>query len=221
MVRWVVIKHLLLDLDETLYPPTARIGAEISKRIVCFTAGLLGVSFEEAWALREKRGRQFGTTLEWLQTEHGLGGADRLERAHEYLRFVHPAHEAGEVDFDPRLRPFLQGLRLPMTILTNSPVFHAERVLRVLRIEDLFLGIWDIVKSDLRGKPHPDAYAGALSLSGYSMEDTLFADDYGKYVKGYMDLGGRAVLVSAKAGEIEKAPGAPHIDSIYEIEKLL
>jgi putative hydrolase of the HAD superfamily len=216
-----VVKHLLLDLDETLYPPTARIGAEISKRIVCFTADLLNVSFEEAWDLREERGRQFGTTLEWLQTEHGFGGADRLKKAEEYLRYVHPSEEVTELDFDPGIRPFLQSLRLPMTVLTNSPAFHAERVLRFLHIDDLFLGIWDIVKSGLRGKPHPGAYTGALSISGYSIEETLFADDYGKYVKGYMDLGGRAVLVGAKPGEIEKAPGAPQVDSIYEIGKLL
>jgi putative hydrolase of the HAD superfamily len=108
-----------------------------------------------------------------------------------------------------------------MTVLTNAPAFHAERILRFLQIDDLFLGIWDVVQSGFNGKPHRNAYIGALSLSGYTIEETLFADDYGQYVQGYRDLGGTAVLVSGKKTEMEKAPGAPHIDSLYEIGKFL
>jgi putative hydrolase of the HAD superfamily len=216
-----MVKHLLLDLDDTLYPASARIGAEITRRMICFVAELLGVSFDEARRLRENRGPQFGTTLEWLQVEHGMGGADKEERAMEYMRRIHPEEEADEVDFDPRLRPFLQSLRLPMTVLTNAPIFHAERILRLLRVDDLFLGVWDVMRSGFKGKPHRNAYIGALSISGYSIEETLFADDYGQYVQGYLDLGGRAVLVSTKKAEMEKAPDAPHIDSIYGIGTFL
>jgi putative hydrolase of the HAD superfamily len=216
-----VVKHLLLDLDDTLYPATMRIGAEIARRMVRFVADLLGVSFEEARMLRDERDRRFGTTLEWLQTEHGMGGPDKEEKAMQYMRCIHPDEEVDEVDFDPGLRPFLQSLCLPMTVLTNAPIFHAERILRRLQIDDLFLGVWDVIQSGFKGKPHPNAYTGALSLSGYAIEETLFADDYGQYVQGYMDLGGRAVLVSGKQVEMEKAPNAPHIDSIYEIGKFL
>jgi putative hydrolase of the HAD superfamily len=216
-----MVKHLLLDLDDTLYPASARIGAEIARRMICFVAELLGVSFDEARRLREGRGTQYGTTLEWLQAEHGLGGVNKTEKAMEYLRRVHPEEEANEVEFDPRLRPFLRSLRLPMTVLTNAPLFHAERILRVLRVEDLFLGVWDVARSAFKGKPHRNAYIGALSISGFSVEETLFADDYGQYVQGYRDLGGRAVLVGGKKAEMEKAPGAPRIDSIYEIGTLL
>jgi putative hydrolase of the HAD superfamily len=219
-----VVKHLLLDLDDTLYPPSARIGAEIAKRMVCFIAELLNISFEEARVLRENRGRQYGTTLEWLQAEHGLSGPDKETKdanALRYMRYVHPDEEVNELDFDPRLRPFLQSLRLPMTVLTNAPIFHAERILRFLQVDDLFLGVWDVIQSGFLGKPHKNAYIGALSISGFSIEETLFADDYGQYVQGYRDLGGSAVLVSAKKTEMDKAPGAPHIDSIYEIGKFL
>jgi putative hydrolase of the HAD superfamily len=216
-----VIKHLLLDLDDTLYPASARIGAEIARRMICFVADFLGISFDEARRLRENRKPQFGTTLEWLQVEHGMGEADRMEKAMEYLRYVHPEEEANEVDFDPRLRPFLQSLHLPMTVLTNAPFFHAERILRLLQVDDLFLGVWDVTRSGFKGKPHRNAYIGALSISGYSIEETLFADDYGQYVQGYLDLGGKAILVSGKKAEMEKAPDAPHIDSIYEIGTFL
>jgi putative hydrolase of the HAD superfamily len=216
-----MVKHLLLDLDGTLYPGSARIMAENMKRMICFIAELLGVSFEEAKSLRANRKPQFGTTLEWLQVEHGLGGPDKDERAWQYLCYVHPEEELNEVAFDPHIRPFLQSLHLPMTVLTNAPAFHAERILRFLQIDDLFLGIWDVVRSGFLGKPHQNAYSGALSLSGYTIEETLFVDDYAQYVQGYMDLGGVAVLVNGKKSEWEKAPSAPHIDSLYEIGKFL
>jgi putative hydrolase of the HAD superfamily len=221
MIQWGVVKHLLLDLDDTLYPASARIGAESVRRMIRFVADFLGVSFEEARVLRDSRKRRYGTTLEWLQAEHGMGGADRDEKALRYMHYVHPPEEVGEVDFDPRLRPFLQGLRLPMTVLTNAPLFHAERILRFLQVDDLFLGVWDVMRSGFMGKPHKNAYIGALSISGYSIEETLFADDYGQYVQGYLDLGGGAVLVSDKETEMAKAPAAPHIGSIYEIGNFL
>ena len=72
-----MVKHLLLDLDGTLYPGSARIAAENTRRMICFIAELLGISFEEARTLRANRKPQFGTTLEWLQAEHGMGGPDK------------------------------------------------------------------------------------------------------------------------------------------------
>lgn len=216
-----MIKHLLLDLDDTLYPPTARLGQENTRRMILFIADLLRISFEEARILRENRDSRYGTTLEWLQAEYGLGGPDKQEQTERYMRFVHPDEEIAELDFDPRLRPFLQSLNLPMTVLTNAPAFHAERVLKFLHIDDLFLGIWDIARSGYRGKPHENAYTGALSLSGYTVAETLFADDYGQYVQGYLNLGGKAVLVSARKTQWEKAPDAPHIDSIYALSSFL
>jgi putative hydrolase of the HAD superfamily len=215
-----MVKHLLLDLDGTLYPGSARLVAENTRRMICFIAEFLHISFAEARTLRANRNPQFGTTLEWLQAEHGLGGPgpdDKEKKAWQYMRYVHPEEEVNELDFDPRLRPFLQSLHLPMTVLTNAPAFHAERILAFLRIDDLFLGIWDVARTGFLGKPHRNAYIGALSLSGYTIEETLFADDYGQYVRGYMDLGGGAVLVNDQKSEWAKTPSAPHIDSIYEI----
>jgi putative hydrolase of the HAD superfamily len=219
-----MVKHLLLDLDGTLYPGSARIIAENTRRMICFIAELLDISFEEAKDLRTNRNPQFGTTLEWLQAEHGFGGPDKKdkeEKAWQYMRYVHPEEEVNEVPFDPHIRPFLRSLHLPMTVLTNAPAFHAERILRFLQINDLFLGIWDVVRSNFKGKPHWNAYVGALSLSGYTIEETLFADDYPQYVQGYLDSGGRAVLVNDQKSEWEKVPSAPHIDSLYEIGKFL
>ena len=124
------ITHLLFDLDNTLYPSTAKIDEGITHRMLSFTANLLGVSYEEAVQRRIERLPLYGTTLEWLRTEHGLVDVD------EYFSAVHPPEEVNELQKDVNLRPLLKSLGLPMTILTNAPRRHAVRVLEFLEIAD-------------------------------------------------------------------------------------
>lgn len=116
-----------------------------------------------------------------------------------------------------------------MTILTNAPLCHAQRVLEFLNVADLFVGIHDIQRNGFKGKPYPDAYRQALSTSGFTLEETVFFDDHKKYTKGYQDLGGQAVLIQGSSGtEILTIP-APQdnllpqlaIESVYQVPKVL
>lgn len=183
------IKHLLFDLDNTLYPSTAAIDQGITRRMIGFVADFLGLDFQQATERRVQRLPFFGTTLEWLKTEHGLTDIAA------YFDAVHPPEEINELNQDPNLRPFLQSLELPMTILTNAPLCHAQRVLEFLNVADLFTSIHDIESNGFKGKPYPEAYHKALAASGFSIAETIFFDDHKKYTDGYQALGGQAVLV--------------------------
>lgn len=183
------ITHLLFDLDNTLYPSTTAIDQGITRRMIGFVADFLGLDYQEASQRRAQRLPHYGTTLEWLRTEHGLEDTDA------YFSAVHPPQEIQELSPDPNLRPLLQSLGLPMTILTNSPLAHAQRVLEHLDVSDLFTGIHDIQSNGLKGKPYPDAYWNALSAAGFGLEETVFFDDHRKYTDGYQAIGGQAVLV--------------------------
>ena len=103
--------------------------------MINFAAKQIGVSVEEATKLRKERMPIYGTSLGWLSAEHGLTDIQGFFAA------VHPENEIEELDFDPKLRGFLQNLPLPMTILTNSPTIHANRVLDFFNIKDLFIFI--------------------------------------------------------------------------------
>ena len=215
--------HLLFDLDNTLYPSTAAIDQGITRRMIGFVANLLNIDLQQAERLRAKRLPFYGTTLEWLKTEHGL------EDVESFFSAVHPPEELDEIPPDPKLRPLLQSLGLPMTILTNAPLCHAQRVLEFLNVADLFVGIHDIQRNGFKGKPYPDAYLQALSTSGFTVEETVFFDDHKKYTKGYQDLGGQAVLIQGSSGtEILTIP-APQdnllpqlaIESVYQVPKVL
>jgi putative hydrolase of the HAD superfamily len=207
-----MVRYLLFDLDDTLYPPSASMGAAIDRRMVEFVSRYLGLGPGEAALRRREALTRHGTTLEWLQKEHGFSDAEG------YFEHVHPEGELSELSFDPGLRPFLLSLDRPMAVLTNGPMPHAARVLRFLNIDDIFLGVYDVLYNKLKGKPHPEAYLGALKASGFNIEETIFFDDSPKYIEGFRALGGRGVLVGGKEA---LDPQTPRADSIYGIREFL
>lgn len=218
------VKHLLFDLDNTLYPSSQAIDQGITSRMHTFTANFLGISYEQAVEVRRSRLPLYGTTLEWLQKEHGLKDIKL------YFEKVHPAEEINELVKDPNLRQLLISLNLPMTILTNAPMCHAKRVLDYFDISDLFIGIHDIESNNFRGKPYPESYKKAIEESGFTVQDTIFFDDHKKYTDGFRRIGGKAVLVQKETNSKklchpldlnDSFPDTIKIQSVYDIPDLL
>ena len=118
-----MIGHLLFDIDNTLYSASNLMERRISERMFQFIADFLSVPLDEAIKLQRARRHNYGTTLEWLECEHHLNDRDT------YFEAVHPDSEISELQPDPNLRNFLLSLQMPMTVLTNAPMAHAERVL--------------------------------------------------------------------------------------------
>lgn len=224
-------KHLLFDMDNTLYPASSDIDKGITRRMLECVADFFKCDMEKAILLRKERIIHYSTTLEWLRAE----GLTDIEG---FLAHVHPDNEADELLPQPKLRDFLISLNMPMSILTNAPHEHADRVLAKLGVADLFDAVTDIRDAHFNGKPYPDAFLAALQKAGTSIEETLFLDDMQKYTDGWTALGGTAVLVGDKNGmplandaksmlEAKNAnkTGCPgrtiRLNSIYEIKNLL
>lgn len=212
-----MIRHLLLDMDNTVYPASDGMDAGMTERMKRYVTDFLGLPYEKAVALREERRPLFGTTLEWLKTEHGLDDFS------DYYNAIHPENELEELKADSELRPYLQSLGLPMTLLTNGPAVHAERVLEFLNIADLFVDIWDLDRLGGRGKPAKEAFEAALSSTGFGFSDTLFIDDYLKYLIPWTQLGGKGVQVDEEGKDriTAAANGIISIRSIYELKDVL
>ncbi|MDR1787355.1 MAG: HAD-IA family hydrolase [Treponema sp.] len=204
-----MITHILFDLDNTLYSAAYGLEDRVYQRLITYAADFLGVSIEEAAAMRGRSIAAYGTTLEWLMAEKGFSGVE------EYLRVVHPEDEADALRFDPGLRPFLESLDRPLAILTNSPMFHAERILDKLRVRDLFPRVFDIWSNGLKGKPEPAAFYRALDALGATPESTLFIDDNHRYVAGYNALGGRGLFLD-EFDEMPQFPG-PRITRLAQV----
>jgi putative hydrolase of the HAD superfamily len=189
----MLISHLIFDLDNTLYSSTAEMDTGITFRMISCVAEFFDISYTEAVALRAQKLPGFSTTLEWLRHE-GFSDTER------YFSRVHPENEAEELPADPDLRPLLESITIPKSILTNSPREHADRVLKKLNVSDLFTNVCDIRDCHLNGKPYPEAYRKSLELCGGTINDTLFFDDQYKYTDGYEVLGGTAVIVGTENG---------------------
>jgi putative hydrolase of the HAD superfamily len=179
---------LMFDLDNTLYSESAGLELKVLERINAYVAWYLGLPLREAIPIRREGSKRFGTTLEWLVAEKGLTDVEA------YFDWIHPEDETDVLRPDPRLESFLDSLPYPKIILTNSPMEHAIRILDTLGVGGCFERIYDIRHNSLVGKPHPESYRKALAESGLTIETTLFVDDLPKYIKGYVEIGGRAIL---------------------------
>ena len=208
-----MIRHILFDLDSTLYSVLCGLEDFYFSRVREFVSSFLGLPPEESEPLRKEGYKRHGTTIEWLTEEKGL-----IDKA-EYFAYVHPENEIDLLPPDPELRPFLESLPCPCSILTNSPLFHAERVIKKLKLEGFFQQVFDIEANGYRGKPHPSSYGRALDTFALKPEEVLFIDDSPRYVKGYLALGGRGLLLDER--EIHKDYPHERIKRLSELTGFL
>ena len=208
-----MIKHILFDLDDTLYSARHGLGDYLNNRLREYVASWLGLSFEEAKLIQEDGYRRWGSSIRWLVCEKGFTQAD------EYFAYIHPEEEADSLSADPHLRKFLEDLPCPCSILTNSPAFHAERVLKKMELEGIFENTFDIISNNLIGKPDSSAFFRVLGVLGHGPDEVLFVDDVPHFVEGYLAIGGRGLLLD----ELDIHQNYPHerIKNIYEISPYL
>ena len=209
MLLELMLRLLLLDLDNTVYPESRGMDHDIVRRMNGYVANYLGISPQAALELRRERATRYGTTLEWLTVEQGFTDTE------SFFAAVHPDGEEYCLGPDPELARALDAVDLPKAVLTNSPSEHARRVLRKLGIADRFSAIYDIRFNGLKGKPDADAYRRACESSGVEIAETLFVDDMPRYVRGFVDLGGEALLVDE--AERFAAEGLPRVRSLVEL----
>ncbi len=152
-----MIRHIVFDLDETLYPRGAGLMQEIGVRILRYLIERMGFSPEEAAHKRRHYFLKYGTSLRGLMIEETVDAED-------YLAFVHDIDVAVYIRPNPALDAMLRGIPLAKAVLTSATREHARRVLIALGVADHFPVIADIRATDFVCKPDPHAYDKLLSL---------------------------------------------------------
>ena len=213
MMKSCKIRHILYDLDNTLYSVNKGLEDFFVRRLQGYTSSWLGMTWEEWGPLWKEASKTYGTTLEWLCAEKGFTDTDA------YFAYMHPDNEADFLEPDPVLRQFLENLPCPGSVLTNSPDFHAERVLKKIELEGIFQHVFDIKSNGFKGKPHASAFHTALAVLGLTTEEVLFIDDTPRYVKGYLLVGGRGLLLDENDSH-KNYPGEK-IKNLREITRFL
>jgi putative hydrolase of the HAD superfamily len=210
------VENWIFDLDNTLYPASSGLFAQIDANMTAFVQELLSLQADEARALQKSYYRDHGTTLNGLMKIHGVD-------PDAYMAYVH------NIDLErllpaPGLATQIARLRGRRFVFTNGCRKHVSRVLAKLSLEELFDEVWDIRTLAFRPKPDLDSYRGLLDDRGIAPERAAMFDDITHNLVPAYELGMTTVWLKndspwSKQGPMHPMLEAKHVH--YETDDLV
>jgi len=202
-----MIKYILFDLDNTLYPKSLGIFDLVIERIRSYMEVRMGFDKELSRALRQEYLRKYGSTMRGLMIHHNLNTDD-------FLEYVHDVGVEKRLSPDPDLEGLLKSITLEKGIFTSGHKPHAQRVLRCLGVEGYFPEIFDIIFTRFIPKPNPELYRQVLAHLCLDGRDCMMIEDMPANLKPAKELGMTTVLVG---------PGMEGLDGVVDhtIENIL
>lgn len=160
----------VFDLDNTLYPPSARLFDLIEVRMTAWVMSELGVDRAEADRLRVDYWKTHGTTLAGLMREHDVDPAPYLEDVHDI--------SMDSLSPDPDLAARIKELPGRKVVYTNGCAPYAERVLAARGLGGLFDAIYGVEHADFHPKPDRAAFDRVFASDGLTpARAAMFEDD--------------------------------------------
>lgn len=178
----------VFDLDNTLYPPQARLFDQIEVRMTQFVMDALGVGRTEADRLRKHYWSTYGTTLAGLMREHGVDPAPYLTDVHD-ISLDHLEQDADLADY---IRD-LPGRRI---VYTNGSAPYAERVLAARGLSGLFDAVYGVEHAGFRPKPERAAFEEVFATDGIDPTRAAMFEDDPRNLAAPHDMGMRTVHVA-------------------------
>lgn len=192
------VRLWIFDLDNTLYPPEARLFDQIEARMTDWVSAALGLARAEADRLRRDYWARYGTTLAGLMAEHGVEPEAYLEAVHDI--------SLDRLTPDPALAAAIAALPGRRIVHTNGSARHAERVLAARGLSAVFDAVYGVEHAGFRPKPEPAAFAEVLARDGGRAETAAIFEDDARNLAAPHAMGMRTVHVAPVP-----VP-APHID---------
>lgn len=182
----------------------------------------LSISQEDAYQLHQRYYKEYGLAIEGLVRYHKV---DPLE----YNSKVDDALPLENVIVpDPQLRRLLLDIdtsKVRLWLFTNAYVNHAQRVVRLLGVEDLFEGITycDYAAKRFVCKPHKEMFEKAQKDAGISSpQQCFFVDDSALNCKAAHALGWKTAHLVESGEESPVQPMADfQIQSLEELREIL
>ncbi|NQU61675.1 MAG: pyrimidine 5'-nucleotidase [Rhodospirillales bacterium] len=199
----------VFDLDNTLYPATSDIFAQVDEKMTLFIAEFLSLGLEAAGKLRKDYYLEHGTTMAGLMAHHGL-------KPGKFLDYVHDI-DLSTVSTDKALDEALSRLAGRKIIFTNGPADHAGRILDKLAVRHHFDAVFDIIIAGYIPKPKPEAYDALVEMHGLKPDKTVMVEDLARNLGPAAALGMTTVWVRQNEGpDVTKDPDAP-VDHVHHI----
>ena len=181
----------VFDLDNTLYPPAARLFDQIETRMTAFVMERLGLNEAEADHLRDRYWREHGTTLAGLMAEHGVEPGPFLELVHD----ISLDHLDRDTDLAARIRA-LPGRKF---VYTNGTAAYAARVVERRGLGAVFDGLYGVENAGFRPKPERAAFDSVFRLSGVVPQRAAMFEDEPRNLTAPHEMGMRTVHVAPAA----------------------
>ncbi len=187
----------VFDLDNTLYPPSARLFDQIDTRMTAYIMKALGLDREAADTLRSTYWRDHGTTLAGLMRVHALDPGPYLHEVHDIsLDHLVP---------DPGLCAAIAALPGRRIVHTNGSAPYAERVLDRRGLSGAIDAVYGVEHADYRPKPERAAFEAVLARDGSHPATAAMFEDVARNLAAPHALGMRTVHVA------DAPEPAPHI----------
>ena len=183
----------LLDMDDTLFEASAGMFAAIHRRMEDFIADRLDLPLDEAGRVQHKYWRDLGATYLGLERYEGIAPQEFFDATHRFdlAPFIH-----GRV-LGARLRRAVAQLPGKRVVVTNGPACYADRVVRLLRLENV---LDDVVSANdmnrlgrWRCKPDGLLFSEICARMGVRPEHTALVEDSPANLKCAKRLGMQTV----------------------------
>ncbi|WP_421701292.1 pyrimidine 5'-nucleotidase [Aliiroseovarius sp.] len=181
----------VFDLDNTLYPPEARLFDQIEVRMTAWVSETLGVTEPEADRLRSHYWAKYGTTLAGLMEEHGVDPAPYLTHVHEI--------DLSHLEQDMDLRAHITDLPGRRIVYTNGSEPYARRVLEARGLGGLFDAVYGVEHAGFRPKPEQVAFETVFAKDGLDATVAAMFEDDARNLAAPHAMGMRTVHVAPEA----------------------
>jgi len=183
----------IFDLDNTLHDATPHIFPHISRSMTAYLKEHLRLGDEEAGALRVHYWKTYGATLLGLMRHHGTDPDHFLQQTHQFPDL------ARMVIVEGGLRQALRRLQGRKILFSNSPQHYARAVLNVLRVSELFDGLYSVEHTRYQPKPSIGAFRLLLARERLDPRRAVLVEDSLENLRPARRLGMKTVWVTREA----------------------
>jgi putative hydrolase of the HAD superfamily len=198
-------------LDNTLYPASANVFAQVDVKMREYVAQFLKIDQDEAHHIQKSYFREYGTTMRGMMTHHGMDPSPFLDYVHNI--------DVDMVPPSPALSDALGVLTGKKYIFTNASTKHAERILARLGIAQHFDGIFDIVDAGYQPKPNPEIYDLFVEKFQIDPQTSIMVEDIARNLEPAAALGMKCLWIKTDTKWGKDGAGEPYVH--YETDDLV
>ena len=185
------VRHWVFDLDNTLYPPQARLFDQIEVRMTDWVMQTLSVDRAEADRLRRHYWATYGTTLAGLMREHDVDPAP-------YLTDVHDINFDALIP-DPALARHIRALPGRRIVYTNGSAPYAHQVIKARGLTGVFDAVYGVENAGFHPKPDRAAFETVFALDGLNPATAAMFEDDVRNLAAPHAMGMQTILVAPQA----------------------